>query len=55
VNNTQLSKWWQSPSAQAALGRARFKKKEKLAQFLAAVKAKQDKLRLEVENWKDVK
>jgi len=50
----KLSKWWKTPSAKAAWARAKAKKRASLEKFLAARKAKQEALRLAVENWKEV-
>jgi hypothetical protein len=50
----QLSKWWRTPSAQAAMARAKAKKRAGLDKFLKSHKAKQDKLRRDAENWKVV-
>jgi hypothetical protein len=54
MQTTQLSKWWKTPSAQAAWDRAKQRKRESLQRFLTSRKEKQEALKREVENWKVV-
>lgn len=54
MREVKLSKWWKTKSAKAAWARAKAKKRASLEKFLAARRAKQEQLRMDVENWKVV-
>jgi hypothetical protein len=54
ITQPQLSKWWKTPSAKAAFRRAAARKRERIAKLRAAIKAKQDKLRKEAEEYEPV-
>jgi len=54
ANTQELSKWWRTPSARAAIKRAKLKKRESLNRFLKSRKEKQEAMKREVENWKVV-
>lgn len=49
-----LSKWWRTPSAQAAMARAKAKKRESLNKFLTSLKQKRDQIAREAMEWKVV-
>jgi hypothetical protein len=50
----QLSKWWRTPSARAAMRRAKEKKRASLNKFLASLKEKREKIQRDVDEWKVV-
>lgn len=47
-----LSKWWQTPSAQAAMERARNQRQAKHRAWIAQLKAYKAKRQQEVNQWK---
>ncbi len=49
-----LSKWWTTPSAQAAMARAKQKKQESLKKFLTSLKDKRERIAREAMEWKVV-
>lgn len=50
----QLSKWWKTPSAQAAMARAKAKKRASLNKFLTSLKEKREKIAREAMEWEVV-
>jgi hypothetical protein len=50
----QLSKWWQTPSAQAAIQRAKDQRLERIKKFKLDMAERKAKLAQEVNNWKVV-
>jgi hypothetical protein len=55
TNTVQLSKWWMTPSAQAAFKRVEIARQERIAKVRAAFAAKKQELQDAVNNWKEVK
>ena len=47
----QLSKWWKTPSAQAAFKRAEDARRERIAKVRAAFAARKAQLKREAEEW----
>lgn len=52
--NEQLSKWWKTPSAQAAFKRAADARRLKIEALRAAVAARKAQLKREAEEWEVV-
>jgi hypothetical protein len=49
-----LSHWWRTPSAQAAMARAKQKKRESLNKFLTSLKDKKERIAREAMDWEVV-
>lgn len=49
-----LSKWWTTPSAQAAMARAKAKKRAGLEKFLTSLKDKRERIAREAMEWETV-
>jgi hypothetical protein len=55
MSKTELSKWWTTPSAQAAMRRAEEVRRERITKMKIAFAAKKARLQREVNEWKEVK